>query len=135
MLKLCMGKWECWWGKPKYLHGDRLSINNRLELWIKWNQKRVGPITVYLALLGPTETKKPTLLKPIHNYKHHSPTSITAQEMFQCQTSWSGRSSTIKKHTKGVEYISVTVFWCFVCRNPSEAGARRNTPKGEDKHP
>ena len=60
--------------------------------------------------------------------------------MFQCQTSWSRRSSNIKKnkkhtHTKGVEYISVTVFWCFVCRNPSEAGARRNTPKGEDKHP
>lgn len=62
MLNLYVGKRECWWGKPKYFHGDRLSINSRLELWIKWNQKRVGPITVYLALLGPTETKKPTLL-------------------------------------------------------------------------
>lgn len=58
MLNLYVGKWECWWDKPEFRYGDRLSINSKLELWITQNQKRVGAIIVYLALLTPTETKK-----------------------------------------------------------------------------
>lgn len=80
---------------------------------------------------------KPILLEPFNNYTHHSPTSITAEEMFHCRTGRSGCSSDKRKTTttqKGSSEFP-SQFCGAVWQNRSVAGAQPNTPKGEEKHP
>lgn len=66
-------------------------------------------------------------------------TNTTNQQLricFAVRPAGLGAGATSKhKHTKRVEQIFFTVFQCFVCWDPSVAGAQRNTPKGKDKHP